>query len=122
VKVDNYKDLLAYQKSYKLALLVYDITAKFPDAERYGLVSQLRRAAVSVPSNIAEGYRRGSKKEYNQFLKVSLGSNAELETQLSLSKDLGYIDEATFKQVYDMNEEVGRLLANYITRIASGDK
>jgi four helix bundle protein len=120
MKVESYKELLAYQKSYKLALMIYDITTKFPESEKYGLVSQLRRAAVSVPSNISEGYRRGSRKEYTQFLKMSLGSNAELETQLSLAKDLGYIDADSFKKVYDMNEEVGRLLSSYIKKIGIG--
>lgn len=119
MKVESYKDLLAYQKAYKLALVIYDITSKFPECERYSLVSQLRRASVSVPSNISEGFRRGSRKEYNHFLKISLGSNAELETQLSLAKDLGYIDGDAFKEVYDLNEEVGRLLTSYIKKIGS---
>ena len=65
----------------------------------------MRRAAVSIPSNISEGYRRGSQKEYVQFLKISLGSNSELETQLSLSKELGFIDEDKFKKVYELNDK-----------------
>jgi len=117
MKIKNYKDLLAYQKSYKVALLVYQVTSGFPSSEMYGLVSQMRRAAVSIPSNISEGYRRGSQKEYAQFLKISLGSNSELETQLSLSKDLGFINEDEFKKVYEMNEEVGRLLSSYISKL-----
>ena len=71
MKAKNYKDLLAYQKSYEVALLIYKVTSAFPSSETYGLVSQMRRAAVSVASNIAEGYRRGSQKEYIQFLKIS---------------------------------------------------
>lgn len=117
MKAKSYKDLLAYQKSYEVALLIYKVTSDFPPSEIYGLVSQMRRAAISVPSNIAEGYRRGSRKEYLQFLKISLGSNAELETQLSLSRDLNYIADNKFKEVYELNEEVGRLLSSYISRL-----
>jgi four helix bundle protein len=118
MKIKNYRDLLAYQKSYQFALLIYRVTSGFPSTEMYGLVSQMRRAAVSVPSNISEGYRRGSQKEYTQFLKISLGSSSELETHLSLSRELGLIDGDEFKKVYELNEEVGRLLASYISRLA----
>lgn len=83
----------------------------------YGLVSQMRRATVSIPSNISERYRRGSQKEYTQFLKISLASNSELETQLSLSRDLGFIGEEKFKKVYELNEQVGRLLSSYISKL-----
>ena len=113
----NYKDLLAYQKSYKVAVLAYRVTPGFPPSEMYGLVSQMRRAAVSIPSNISEGYRRGSQKEYVQFLRIGLGSNSELETQLCLSRDLGFIGEDEFKKVYELNEEVGRLLSSYISKL-----
>ena len=118
MKIKNYKDLLAYQKSYKVALMIYRVTSGFPASEMYGLVSQMRRAAVSIPSNISEGYRRGSQKEYVQFLKIALGSNAEVETQLSLSRDLGFIDGNKFKEVYELNEEVGRLLSSYTSKLA----
>jgi four helix bundle protein len=87
VSIKSYKELIAYQKSYELVLHIYRITRSFPKEEVYGMTSQIRRAAVSIPSNISEGYMRGSK-EYIQFLKIALGSAAELETQLSLSKDL----------------------------------
>ena len=117
MKIKNYKDLLAYQKSYEVALLVYKLSSVFPSSEVYVLVSQMRRAAISVPSNISEGYRRGSQKEYIQFLKIGLGSNAELETQLSLSRDLGFIEDNKFKQVYELNEEVGRLSSSYISQL-----
>jgi len=117
MKIKNYKDLLAYQKSYKVALLVYEVTSGFPSSEMYGLVSQMRRAAVSIPSNISEGYKRGSQKEYVQFLKISLASNSELETQFSLSRALGFIDEDEFRKVYELNEEAGRLLSSYISKL-----
>lgn len=89
MKIQSYKELEAYKKSYEFVIKIYNITQSFPKEEIYGLVSQVRRSVISIPSNIAEGYRRGSK-EYVHFLKVALGSCAELETQLSLSKDLGF--------------------------------
>ena len=88
----NYKELKVWQKSYELCLEIYRITAKFPKEERYGLTSQIRRAAVSVPSNIAEGYGRKTTPEYIRFLYIAYGSNCELETQILLSGDLGYIE------------------------------
>ena len=107
MRTKSYKDLLAYQKSYEVVRLIYGLTADFPSSEMYGLVSQMRRAAISVPANISEGYRRGSQKEYVQFLKIGLGSNAELETELCLSRDLGFMEESKFKEIYALNEEVG---------------
>ena len=87
----NYKELVVWQKSYKLCLEIYRVTKKFPNEERYGLTSQTRRAAVSIPSNIAEGYGRKSTAEYVQFLYIAYGSTCELETQLLLCRDLRYI-------------------------------
>src|SRR4030067_3372359 len=87
----NYKELKVLEKSYQLCLDVYKITMSFPKEERYGLTSQIRRAAVSVPSNIAEGYGRKTTREYIQALYIAYGSNCELETQILLSADLGYI-------------------------------
>jgi four helix bundle protein len=83
--VRDYKELIAYQKSYELVLLVYRLTETFPKEEIYGLTSQIRRAAVSIPSNIAEGFMRGAK-EYGQFLKIALGSAAELELRYPYAK------------------------------------
>jgi four helix bundle protein len=117
--VKSYKELIAYQKSYELVLFIYRITGSFPKEEVYGLTSQIRRAAVSIPSNIAEGYMRGSK-EYLQFLKIALGSAAELETQLSLSKDLGYSSDNDFQETQALNEEVIKLLKSYIGKMRSG--
>ena len=118
MKISRYKELEAYKKSYKLVILVYKMTKKIPTQELYGLVSQLKRAAVSVPSNIAEGYMRGSR-EYIQFLRISLGSSAELETLLSLSRDLGYCDIAEYKELYELNTEVLKLLNFYITKLTN---
>ncbi len=113
----SYKELAAYQKAYQLVLKIYDMTGVFPKEETFGLTSQMRRCAVSIPSNIAEGYVRGSK-EYVQFLKVALGSATELETQLSISKDLGYVENGVYPEVLLLNEEVIKLLKTYISSIS----
>jgi len=114
--VSDYKELIAYQKSYDLVLRIYQLTHTFPKEEMYGLTSQIRRSAVSIPSNIAEGFMRGSK-EYTHFLRISLGSAAELETQLMLSKDLGYCDIDRFKVLSGLVKEVLRLLTSYIGKM-----
>ena len=116
MKTKTYKDLIVYNKAYEMAIEVYKTTKEFPDAERYGLVSQLRRCSVSIPSNIAEGYRRG-KREYIQFLKVAFGSCAELETQISISKDLGYLKTSDFQKIYSLQEEVSKLLGAIIRKM-----
>jgi len=87
----NYKELKVWQKSYKLCLEIYRITAKFPKEERYGLTSQIRRSVVSIPSNIAEGYRRKTTRDYIRMLYISYGSICELETQILLAGDLDLI-------------------------------
>ena len=112
--VQSYKDLIVYQKAYKLTIEIYRITKNYPKEEIYGLISQMRRSSVSIPCNIAEGYRRGHRKEYIQFLYVAHGSCGELETLLSLSYDLAMIDKGTFEKLYPMQEEVSRLLRGLI--------
>ena len=87
----NFKELLVWQKSIDFVTEIYRITETFPKAEIYGLISQIRRAAVSIPSNIAEGNSRRSKTDYLQFLKIARGSCAEVETQLIISKNLGFL-------------------------------
>lgn len=106
----NYKELKVWQKSYLLCLEVYKITKGFPKEERYGLTSQIRRAAVSVPSNIAEGYGRKTTPEYIQALYVAYGSNCELETQILLAGDLGYIKDENMRKVQKEIGEVERML------------
>jgi len=110
----SYKDLVVYQKAYKLSLEIYQATKHYPKEEVYGLVSQMRRSAVSVPCNIAEGYRRQSRKEYVQFLHIANGSCSELETLLSLSRDLKLLDENGSGRLYQLQEEVSRLLNGLI--------
>ena len=118
-KIQSYKDLIVYQKSYKLSLEIYKVTKKFPSSEIYGLISQMRRSAVSIPCNVAEGYRRGHRKEYIQFLYVAQGSCGELETLISLSKDLGFLDEQTFHGLYQAQDEISRLLRGLIFSLSN---
>ena len=106
----SYKDLLVWQKSYKLCLLIYKVSKIFPKDEQYILVPQIRRAAVSIPSNAAEGYGRKTTKEYIQFLYIAYGSLCELETQILLANDLGYLDADKFKDIQAAIEEVERML------------
>ena len=115
----NYKDLKVWQKAYKLCLSVYKITKVFPVEERYGLTSQMRRAAISIPSNIAEGYGRKTKKEYVQALYVGYGSNCELETQVLLAGDLGYIGNEELKGLQGEISEVERMLKSLINSLES---
>ncbi|MCK4306919.1 four helix bundle protein [candidate division WOR-3 bacterium] len=107
----NYKDLKVWQKAYNLCLKAYKITTKFPSEERYGLTSQIRRASISIPSNIAEGYSRKHLQEYIHFLWIAYGSGAELETQLMLSKDIGYLNEEDFNDLILDYREVERMLS-----------
>lgn len=90
-EVKNYRDLVAWQRAVELGLETYRLTATFPDTERFGLTQQMRRAAVSIASNIAEGYGRGSTGDYLRFLKIARGGLCELETQLLFARELGYI-------------------------------
>ena len=112
--MQSYKDLIVYQKGYKLSLEIYQVTKNYPKEEIYGLVSQMRRSAVSIPCNISEGYRRGHRKEYIQFLYMAQGSCGELETLMSLSYDLGMLDRNTFEKLYPMQEEISKLLRGLI--------
>jgi len=106
----NYKDLKVWQRSYELCIEIYKTTKGFPKEETYGLTSQIRRAAVSVPSNIAEGYGRKTTPDYIRSLYIAYGSNCELETQILLSGDLGYIEAVELKKLQDGIGEVERML------------
>ena len=113
----SYKDLIVWQKSFKLVKSVYNLTRKFPREERYGITSQVCRAAISIPSNIAEGYCRKHKQEYIQFLRIAFSSGAELETQLMLSKDLKFAPENEIDKVYNELTEVMKMLNKLISSL-----
>ena len=115
--IRSYKDLIVWQKSYELSLLIYKLTRNFPREESYGLSSQVRRSAVSIPSNIAEGYARQRRLEYIQFLQIAFGSGAELETQLSIAKDLKYISLEEFQKANDLLQEVMKMLNSLISKL-----
>ena len=100
--VKGFKDLVIYQKSYELSIKVHTLTLKYPEYERYEISSQIRRAAMSVPLNIAEGYgKKGSEADFKRFLKMAVGSCNEIEVLMDMSKDLGYIDEKTHREMTD---------------------
>lgn len=105
-----YQKLFIWKKSMALAKAMYVITAGFPRQEIYGITSQMRRAAVSVPSNIAEGSQRGSNKDFANFIGIAKGSLAELETQFILARDIGYIDEKSFQATVELMQEVARMM------------
>ena len=109
-KVKSYRDLIVWQKSIVLVKRIYQLTQRFPDAEKFGLVSQMCRAAVSIPSNIAEGQARHTRKEFTQFISHSEGSVAELETQLILGLELGYCTSADTQELADLATELSKML------------
>lgn len=115
MKTKSFKDLIVWQKSYKLVLEIYKMTKGFPKTEIYGLSQQMRRAAVSIPSNIAEGYGRKHKAEYEQFLSIAYGSLSELETQYMLAVDLRYVGED--ETIEELLKEVGSMLYRMLNPI-----
>ena len=107
----NHKDLDAWKESIRLAVTVFKILEEFPISEMYGLTSQIKRSVVSISSNIAEGAARGSKKEFTRFLNIALGSLAELETQLIISKELKFYDsEKVFNDIIRLQKIIGGLI------------
>ena len=113
----TYKELTVWQKSMDLVVKIYKRTEKFPKTEAYGLTSQLRRATVAIPSNIAEGYRRRSPKEYANFLNIAYASGAELETQIEIAKRLQFIALDSWKTTDGLLNEIMRMLNTLIARV-----
>ena len=110
MEIQSYRDLKVWQFGMNLVCQIYEITGRFPKTEIYGLTSQIQRAAVSVPSNIAEGHARGSSREFLHFLTISLGSLAELETQLIIALHLKYVDNLVLDPVLCKCDELGKML------------
>ena len=120
-KPQSYRDLVVWQKSIELAKQLYRLTAKFPSEEKFGLISQIRRAAVSVSSNIAEGQARNTTGEFIQFISHAEGSAAELDTQLYLSVELGFVDSTDAAPILTLIDEIRRML-NSLRRRLNGDR
>lgn len=114
MKIKSYKDLEVWQKSIELAAEYISVAKDFPKDELYGLINQMRRCAVSIPSNIAEGKARNYINEYTKLLFISLGSCAELETQIIISKELSYLSNDTAKGILERIDHISRMLRNLI--------
>ena len=106
----NYKDLKVWEKSVDLVLECYRVSGSFPKHETYGLTAQLRRSAVSIPANIAEGNSRESRKEYIRYITIAYSSLAELETHLVIGKRLNYLELHSYERIQERTEEIGRML------------
>jgi four helix bundle protein len=118
-RVERFEDLVAWQKAMDLAVDVYALTRRPPFSRDFALVDQSHRAAISIASNIAEGFDRGSRAEFHRFLSIAKGSCAELCTQLHLAYRLGYIDEDTADRVIMQAEEVGKIIGGLRTKVAT---
>jgi len=113
----SYKDLVVWQRSMNLVEMVYQITEKLPRSEQWGLTSQMRRASISVPSNIAEGYGRKATGEYRHHLSIGRASLLELETQLLLSQRLGYVKQVDIGDILDNIQGISKMLSSLISKI-----
>ena len=120
-KIRKFTDLHAWQEGYRLVLMVYKHTEKFPDKERYGIIDQMRRAVVSLTSNIAEGFSRRSSKEKSRFYDVAQASLIELQNQLIISKDVGYLSDDEFKLINEQLVICNKLLSGLL-RATKGKK
>jgi four helix bundle protein len=114
--IKSFKDLKIWQLGMDIVADVYRLTEKFPREELYGLTSQVRRAAVSIPANIAEGFRRYHPKEHKQFLSIAMGSAAELETELLLAARLGFLAEDDLKNLSSQLDSLGRMMTSIMRR------
>ncbi len=116
-RINSFRDLLVWQKGMSLVTEIYQCTQNFPTNEQFGLTSQMRRSAVSIPSNIAEGYGRNSTGDYKRFLQVAVGSLFELQTQIEISKNLHFINEIVYKKLIENAQELDRMLLSLIKKI-----
>ncbi len=96
---------------------VYQVTSNLPDNEKYGLISQLRRSSISVPANIAEGFGRNSQGDFKRFLNISMGSLFELQTEIEIARNLGFIEKETFQKLYEDSREIERMISSFISKL-----
>jgi four helix bundle protein len=120
-RIESFRDLTAWQKAMALATGCYGLTAAFPQEERYGLTAQIRRAAVSIPSNLAEGHNRRSRHSFANHVSIALGSQAELETQIELAVRLQFASQDAATPVQALAAEVGRLLHGLVRSLENSD-
>ena len=113
-KIEKFEEIQAWQRARKLVRDIYEVTSKGNFAKDYSLKDQIKRASISVMSNIAEGYARQTDKEFKQFLHIALGSVAEVQSQLYIAQDLNYISEEEFNRIYEVSSEVARLITGFI--------
>ena len=116
-KNNSFKDLRIWQKGIEIVSDIYILTKKFPKEELFSLTSQLRRSVISIPSNIAEGFKRFHNKEYKQFLFITLGSCAELETQIIIAKELKYINENEEAKLVEKLDHIGKMISSLIKKL-----
>jgi four helix bundle protein len=121
-KIESFKDLMVWQKGIEVVSDIYALTKSFPKEELYGLTSQIRRAAISIPTNIAEGWGRGTTKNYIQFLEIARGSLYELNTLIIISYNLNYIIQENCGKIETKINEIGRMLNALITKLDSKTK
>lgn len=117
-KIRNFKDLKIWQKGIEIVKDVYAMTKEFPREEMYGITSQMRRSAVSIPANVAEGFKRFHGKEYSQFLHIALGSVAELETHLIISKELGFIKDEQLAEISEKLDHISKMVSSLLNKIS----
>ncbi len=113
----RYRDLIVWQKAMNLVTLLYKITMQFPVDEKFGLISQIKRSAVSIPSNIAEGYGRNYRKDYSRFLQIARGSLFENQTQVEIAVNLSFIKTEDLKEVQELSLEVEKMLNSLIKKL-----
>lgn len=116
-KIKSFKQLKIWQKGIEIVRDIYILTKIFPKVELYGLTSQMRRSAISIPSNIAEGFKRYHNKEYSQFLHIALGSVAELETQLIIAKELKFTDEEKLDAISEKLDHISRMISVLLKKL-----
>ncbi|HNR95192.1 MAG TPA: four helix bundle protein [Kiritimatiellia bacterium] len=115
--IKTYRDLHVWQDGVVFVTELYRLTRDFPREEMFGVVSQIRRAAISIPSNIAEGYGRRSSRDYVRFLQISMGSLFEIQTQLEIARNLEYLSSDTYESLYAMSRKIERMLSSLIRKI-----
>ena len=117
MSLKSYENLIVWQKSMDLVIMIYEITNKFPDCEKYGLTTQMRRAAISIPSNIAEGSKRSTRKDFRDFINTAYGSGAELETQIEIAKRISKTSNISYTTIEALLTEVMKMLNALISKL-----